>query len=145
MTGDPLTTSYDYDDDGNGTSLTSPNGYTTTYQYDHLGRLTMTTQPTITLFDGTTKAPTQAIQYDGEGNVVRTTDGNLAPTINSYDPLGRLVATTNPVSVTTLYTYTATAEQAVRDGQGNVTREQYDGAGRLITVTDPLTGTTGYQ
>jgi len=58
-----------------------------------------------------------------------------------------LVATTNPVSGTTLYTYTATEKVATRDPQGNVTASQYDPAGRLTLTTDPSNNTTqdGYD
>src|SRR5205085_2618107 len=52
---------------------------------------------------------------------------------------------TNAVQATTLYTYTATAQKAVRDARGNVTRYGYDAAGRLVSTTDPLTGTVQYQ
>jgi YD repeat-containing protein len=137
----PVTTTYGYDGDGNRISLTSPNGYTTTYSYDHLGRLVQTTQYTVSLVSGSS-APTQTQQYDGDGNVVRSVDGNGDVTLSAYDPLGRVISTTDPVSATTLYTYTATEQQAEQDGQGNVTRYAYDAASRLITTTDPLQGTT---
>ncbi len=65
-------------------------------------------------------------------------------TTSSYDPLGRQVSTTNPVSGTSITTYNATEQVAAQDAQGNVTRESYDAAGRLIQATDALTGTVGY-
>jgi len=92
--------------------------------------------------------PATAIQestgYDGDGNVARTTDAVGAVTTSSYDPLGRQVATTNPVSGTMLMTYTATEAVATQDMAGNVTRQSYDGAGRLVQASDALTGTTQY-
>src|SRR5205085_2074535 len=66
-------------------------------------------------------------------------------TTSSYDPLGRLVAVTTPISGTTLYTYTATAPQSVQDPVGNVSTQSYDAAGRLTKVQDPLTGTVQAQ
>ena len=55
------------------------------------------------------------------------------------------MATTNPVSGTTLYTYTAMLQTAVQDAQGNVTLSQYDPGGRLSQVQDVTGGTTTYQ
>jgi len=89
--------------------------------------------------------PTTAIRettsYDGDGNVVRTTDATGATTTSSYDPLGRQVNTTNPVSGTTVTTYTADELTATQDPQGNVTTPGYDAAGRPIQTTNPATGT----
>jgi len=89
--------------------------------------------------------PTTAIRettsYDGDGNVVRTTDATGATTTSSYDPLGRQVSTTNPVSGTTVTTYTADELTATQDPQGNVTTPGYDAAGRPIQTTNPATGT----
>ncbi len=150
----PAVTSYSYDLDGNRISSLSAIGnqvppaqqsqYTTTYSYDHLGRLTGTTLPQVTLVDGSSTHPVESTGYDGEGHAVRQVDGNGDVTISSYDPLGRLVGTTDPVQATTLYTYSATEQAAQQDAQGNVSAFAYDAAGRLITATDPLTGTTAY-
>ncbi len=82
--------------------------------------------------------------YDAEGNVVRTTDALGAVTSSSYDPLGRQISTTNPVSGTSITTYNATEQVSAQDAQGHVTSESYDAAGRLIQATDALTGTVHY-
>ncbi len=140
----PVTMTQGYDGDGNQTAVTSANGNTTTYAYDHLGRQIRTTLPAVKLYDNTTTTPVETTGYDGEGNVVATTDANNATTTSSYDPLGRQVATTNPVSGTLLMTYTATDLAATRDMAGNVSHDAYDGAGRLILASDPTTGTVGY-
>jgi YD repeat-containing protein len=108
----PVTTTYGYDGDGDQTSVTSANGKTTTSGYDHLGRPVTTTLPTVTLYTGATAAPTETTGYDGDGNVVRQVDGNGDVTLSSYDPLGRQVATTNPVGATTLITCSATCSVA---------------------------------
>jgi len=89
-------------------------------------------------------SPTEQTGYDADGNAVSATDGNGHTTTSSYDPLGRLVAETNPVSGTTLMTYTADELTAQQDPQGNVTGYGYDAAGRQIQATDPATGTTSY-
>jgi YD repeat-containing protein len=140
----PATTTQGYDGDGNQTSVVSANGNTTTSAYDHLGRPISTTLPPVKLYDNTTTTPVETTGYDGDGNTVRTTDALGAVTTSSYDPLGRQVATTNPVSGTMLMTYTATELAAPQDMAGNVSRDAYDGAGRLILASDPATGTVGY-
>jgi YD repeat-containing protein len=111
----PVTTTYGYDGDGDQTSVISANGKTTTSGYDHLGRPVTTTLPTVTLYTGATATPVQTTGYDGEGSLVRQVDGTGTVSVSSVDPLGRLVAQTNPISGTTLYTYTATVPTAVQD------------------------------
>ncbi len=85
--------------------------------------------------------PTQSTAYDGEGNVVQETDGKGDATVSSYDPLGRLVSQTNPVSGTSLMTYTAEELTAQQDPAGNVTGYGYDAAGRTVAQVNPMTGT----
>ncbi len=140
----PVTTSSSYDADGNSTSTTSANGNTTTYAYDQLGRQVRTTLPAVTLYDGTTQAPTMTSGYDGDGNAVRQTDAVGEGTTSAYDALGRVISTTNPVSGTSLTTYNATEQVAAQDAQGNVTTSRYDDAGRLVLTTDPTGGVTQY-
>jgi len=144
-TSGPVTTTYGYDGDGNQTGVTSANGNTTTTAFDHLGRQTSTTLPRVTLYDGSSATPTSSTGYDADGNVIRSSNANGETTSSSYDPWQRLVATTNPVSGTALYTYTATEQVATRDPQGNVTQSAYDAAGRLTQTTDPSNNTTQYQ
>jgi len=148
-TASAVTTSYTYDGDGNRQTQVSANGnasgaprsYTTSYGYDHLGRQTTTTVPAITLYNNTTTQPVQTTGYDAEGNVARTTDALGAVTTSSYDPEGRQVSMTNPVSGTSLMTYTASELAAQQDPQGNVTGYGYDAAGRQVQTTNPATGT----
>jgi len=146
----PATTTYAYDGDGNLTMATSPGGHQTRYAVDHLGRLVGTTQVGVALSTG---APAQDIStgigYDGDGNVVTTTDGTGAMTRFSYDALGRLASETSPLGATTRYGYTATHLRAAQNplGQGasdHVTRYNDDLADRPITTTDPLGVATGY-
>jgi len=152
QTATAVTTTYTYDGDGNRQTMVSANGnasaspasYTTSYGYDHLGRQTTTTLPAITLYNNTTTQPVQATSYDADGNVVRETDGKGDTTTSSYDPLGRLVAQTNPVSGTLFSVYNATELASQQDPQGNVTAYNYDAAGRTIGQADPLTGTVQY-
>ncbi len=85
--------------------------------------------------------PTQSTAYDGEGNVVQETNGKGDATVSSYDPLGHLISQTNPVSGTSLMTYTAEELTAQQDPAGNVTGYGYDAAGRTVAQVNPMTGT----
>jgi len=90
---------------------------------------------------GVPSAPAGTTTYDAAGNAVAETDANGHTTTSSYDPLDRLVSQTNPVSGTTLMTYTADELTAQSDPQGNVTGYAYDAAGRQVQTTNPATGT----
>jgi len=151
-TASAVTTTYTYDGDGNRQTMVSANGnasaspasYTTSYGYDHLGRQTVMTLPAITLYNNTTTQPVQTTGYDADGHMARETDGKGDTTLSSYDPLGRLIAETNPVSGTMFSVYNATELASQQDPQGNVTAYNYDAAGRTIGQADPLTGTVQY-
>ncbi len=82
----PVTTTYGYDGDGNQTGVTSANGATTTTAYDHLGRQVSTTLPQVTLYNGSSATPTDSTAYDGDGNVIRSSNANGETTTSSYDP-----------------------------------------------------------
>jgi len=136
------TTLFTPDLDGIPLYQTSPNGATAVFAHDNLGRLTQTTYPPVTLYTGQVVAPSTGIGYDGDGNVITGTDGANDLTQASYDPLGRVVALTNPVGATTLYTYSAIALLDRQDPAGHVVRYGYDAVGRPITITDPLSTTS---
>jgi len=148
-TNTPVTTATTYDGDGNAITSTSANGNTTTSSYDPLGRLVQTTDPVVPLWDNTTAAPKTTTTYDGDGNVVRTAQaidasGSPAATTSSYDPLGRMVLTTNPVSGTTALTYTAVRKSFDQDPAGNVTAYRYNAGGEVTHSIDPVSGTVDY-
>ncbi len=90
---------------------------------------------------GVPSAPAGTTTYDAVGNAVSSTDANGATTTSDYDPLGRLVAQTNPVGGAMRMTYTADELTAQSDPQGNVTAYGYDAAGRQVQMTNPVTGT----
>jgi len=92
----------------------------------------------------TTMAPTSSTRYDGDGHAVSTTDANGHTSLSAYDPLGRLVIQTNPISGTSIMTYSATELQQEQDEQGNVTTYAYDAAGQTTVRSDPISGTTQF-
>lgn len=85
-------------------------------------------------------SPTERTAYDALGNIASSTDANGNASTNSYDPLGRVVSQINPVSGTSLMTYTAGELTAQQDPQGNVGTYGYDAAGRQVQASNPVTG-----
>jgi len=95
----------------------------------------------------TVVTPIVTTSYNGDGEPTRQTDADGNTTTSLYDPLGRMVTQTNPLSGTAVMTYTATELTQQRDAQGNVTSYGYDNAGRQTLVSNPVTGTmrSGYD
>ncbi len=143
----PVTTTYGYDADGNQTTIFSANGNGNiiTSAYDHLGRLTQAGDSAVALYTGAIVTPTHTLGYDGDGNLVREVDGTGSVTTSSYDPLGRPVGVTNPLTGTMVMTYSATEKTGEQDYQGNVATYAYDPSGRVITANAPVSGTLHYQ
>lgn len=66
-------------------------------------------------------------------------------TIFTYDPLGRLLTTTDPLHRTTTLTYDSAGNVATsKDHLDRITAFEYDVKNRLKKVTDPLLGETVY-
>ncbi len=144
-TGSVITT-IGYDDDGDPIATTSPNGNHVVSAYDHLGRLVGTTRRGVALAPvlPATIDITTGVGYDGDGNVITTTDGAGDLTRHDYDALGRVVKTTNPAGATTLYTYSGPVLTDGQDTTGQTTHYDYDGADRVTGVSDPLQARTTY-
>jgi len=102
-----VTTTYQYDNDGNRTSVTDPNGHVTTYTMDAAGRTTSETNPV--------------------GSTTRTT----------YTRAGRTATTVTGAGATTSYRYDRRGDLIRRDAAGAIATFEYDAAQRLIAVTDP--------
>ncbi|MGW4465963.1 polymorphic toxin-type HINT domain-containing protein [Micromonospora sp. NPDC004704] len=155
---DRMTTRYAYDDSGNLTEVTSPTGTKSLFGYDAVGGLTRSTD-----------ASGVAVQYgyDHAGRQVRTSDslGRTSQRIFDalgqmssesdlksdgtvlrteryrYDPAGNLIASVDPLNVTTTYEYD-TANQLVKqiepvDPTTSITTTfGYDAAGNRSRYTD---------
>ncbi|MFA5115728.1 MAG: cysteine peptidase family C39 domain-containing protein, partial [Candidatus Omnitrophota bacterium] len=179
-------TEYDYDAFGNMTELTryvSGNPLTTYYEYnDHYNRLTKVTDPTgeMTVFtyedsppllgdsknyttmkkykpdnsllavetrtfdpmyriktvkDGLNNITTY--NYDEVGNLISVVDQNEHTTTYTYDPNVNVVLTeTDPLNNSTSYTYYKNGKLKTKtDANGNTTTYTYDAAGKLSLVT----------
>ncbi|MFD8915083.1 LamG-like jellyroll fold domain-containing protein [Streptomyces sp. NPDC059575] len=163
---------WEYDSEGNQTSVTTPGGKTTRYLYDQMGDLAQVTDP-----DGSITHAT----YDAAGDELSATDATGAQTQATYDFLGRrltqstlerypstrtltshysyavtsgnpygahLSSVTSPGGVSTSYGYDRAGETtSITDGAGNTTRYGYDFEGNRskTTLPDNTYSTTDYN
>ncbi len=111
---------YTYDDVGNRTGMTDPDGGVTSYQYDANNRLTSLSNP----FGETT-----TFTYDNAGRITRLDQANGSYSLYHYDDADRLDS---------LVTYSS--------GGGVIDRFSYtyDSTGNRLSMTD-LTGTHHYR
>ncbi|SDO66699.1 RHS repeat-associated core domain-containing protein [Nakamurella panacisegetis] len=114
-----------------GTSFPQVN-YTTTNTYDDAGNLTAQTTP-----EGKTSTGT----YDAAGDQLTFVDPAGHTTTNTYDLAGRTVTTTNPDGIVTTNTYNLVgALTATAVAHGNTTATTgitYDAKSRPTTITSP--------
>lgn len=134
-------TSYNYDNAGQLTKVTLPDGSFLSYTYDDAHRLT-----------GISDSLGNAISYtlDAMGNrtreEVRDPANNLARTRSRvYNSLNRLFQGLGAQSQTTEYAYDDQGNVlTVKDPLNHTTSNQYDALNRLRQVTDPGLGVTQY-
>lgn len=131
--------SYRYDSSNRVTSAAGIDIPQTSYVYDSNGNLTETTIGSNTLTNIRTLNT-----YNSLGQLLTTqTDSSL--TTFEYDPLGRLVKTTNPNGEVSEFGYdTAGNRLWEKDATGLVTQYEYDVAGRLSKQIDPAGAATLY-
>lgn len=125
-------TSSTYDQRGLLTSSTDELGRVTTYTNDQLGRLIRATSPSVPVEqDGgtpTTATPTVLNGYNTFDEVVNASDERSNIRKNTYDKLGRIVASIQP---------SYRAPGALTPTQA-VTTAKYDAAGNIVEQTDAL-------
>lgn len=126
---------YEYDADGNRTSVSDPDKRVTTFTYDALSRLTKQVEPV-----SATESITTSFGYDVQGRRTRYTDGRQNSTIYSYNTLGLLESTVepstgqhpNPVDRTWTTSYNAAGDPLVQRAPGGVVIERaFDALGQL--------------
>ncbi|HCC07105.1 MAG TPA: hypothetical protein DEP72_02915, partial [Clostridiales bacterium] len=111
-----LITTYKYDNNGNLTTVTTPNGVTTTNAYDVLDRVTSQSQPGVDENANVVTITTSAT-YNWEDKPLTTTDANGNVTTYKYSPIGNL--------------------QTVADAKNGITAYYYDIVGRKIAEVSP--------
>jgi RHS repeat-associated protein len=147
-------TSFDYDQDGNLTSVTDPRGFTTIYEYDFLGRKTKETTPDPDGSTGSLVPLVTQFEYDGAGNLRfqiaaggASRDDVAYTTEHTYDALNRRTATILPdpdgsslplARPRTEWTFDASGRPwQTKDARGGVTTTTYRSTDRVFRVTAP--------
>ncbi|MEV5378613.1 DUF6531 domain-containing protein [Streptomyces nondiastaticus] len=133
---DPLgrTTHYAYDEAGNLTRVTLPDGSTASATYNDLCRPVEVTEP-----GGATWRHT----YDDRGNLLTTTDPADEVTGYTYDDHGHLTSVTDALGYTARVACDSAGRPiAVTDRRGCSTTVRRDVFGRIVEVTDPLGSVT---
>jgi RHS repeat-associated protein len=136
------TTRYQYAATGQLSQLTLPNGSTLQFGYDAAHRLTDLTDAlgnhTHYTLDGAGNR-TQVQLFSPTGSLVRSVS-------HAYDPLGRLISTTDANQDTTAFSNDNNSNVvAVTDALGRTTSIGYDALNRPVSTTDPLGNVTSVQ
>jgi RHS repeat-associated protein len=156
-----LTTTWQYNQDGQPVSMTSPRGnvsgatpanYTTSYGYDLAGQLVTQTEPSVSVQDYVNQAATAATPvttggYDTFGDLTQVKDPNQGVTSATYDGGGHVTSVTSPsytppggsaITATTAYGYDEVGDLTrVTDAKNNVACYTYDALGDVTSETTP--------
>lgn len=133
VNGKILTTSYEYDEQGNTTLVTTPEEGSVRFAYDKEGNV-------LSMTDA--MGNTQYMAYDKEGNLTESTDREGNVTTYTYDKQNRKTSETNSIGTKTEYVYDAfdnvLEEKVTADGKTVTKKNVYDGAGRLTEAGNEL-------
>jgi RHS repeat-associated protein len=123
----PVTT-YQYNTDGQETSITDSDGNTTFYQYNSMGEQ---------VSELNAAGSTWTTQYDPNGNVISTTDADGRTIDYTYNKLGE-VTSENWVGgdYTITYTYNTQGELTEVSDPDSTTNYTYNSSGQLTTTTN---------
>jgi len=130
---DATQVSYTYDNNGNRTEMTDPNG-SSSFTYDGLNRLRSTTDSfgKVVQYD-----------YDPVGNRTGLTYPDSKQVTYGYDTSNRLTTITDWDSRATAYTYDGLRIETVTYPSGVVETRGYDDAGRLTSLDTEDSSTSG--
>ena len=129
-----VTTTFDYDNNGNQTTTNAPLSRNSTSLYDELNRLKQITDPAsgVTLFG-----------YDANDNLTSVTDPRSQVTSYTYSGFGELKAQTSPDTGLTTNTYDSGGNlDTSTDSRGAITDYGYDAANRVTSASFTLSGAT---
>ena len=130
------TTTYEHDNRGNITKITTASGSDTTMSYTTEGLLQSRTDPT---------GLTTGFTYDANGNMLTSTDGPGRTTSMSYDAMSHLIRVVDPSGAVTAYSYDKQGNRnSQTDANGQTTTYSYNFRGEVTESRDALGGTTGY-
>ena len=131
--GATITTSTEYDDQGNVEATIDGNGNRTEYQYDERNRRIETTYAVGSAVEATTHT-----EYDDNSNVKKFIDERTHDWISTYTVRNQLLTSTNPEGNATAYTYTAdTLVATVTNANSHVTTTSYYACcARIEKITD---------
>lgn len=131
-------TKYEYDAYGNRTAEVAPTGRRTEMTYDSTGRMLSVVDPRGTVAGANKDAYRTRYTYDQMSQIVETLQpGQAQPSRVTYDELGNIVISTDPLSNSSRYTYDKASRLVeVKDPIGNVTATAYSAGGRRVAVTD---------
>jgi RHS repeat-associated protein len=143
------TTKYAYDEDGNLTSVTDPEGNTAGFAYDALGDVVSQTDPQLT---GQSAPGVWTYTYDADGEQLSATSPTGAQTQATYDDFGDQATATQDIRTssgtqydTTDYTYDYLGDPlTITTPDGSVTTDTYDHLGELTSTADAYGDTTSY-
>ena len=163
------TTLSTYSATGDLTSTTSPQGRKSTFTYDGIGRQLTAVAPKGNVTGANPALFTTTSTYDGAGRVLSTSVATATTPLvssNTYDPDGRTLTGTDPLSRVTTTGYDLAGEPVLLtrpdgstqastywpdgalktqvDGKNNTTTYAEDALGRVVSVTDPLNRATLY-
>lgn len=125
-----------YNNAGQPTETTAPNGAVTRYSYDNQGNHTAVTNA----LNHTSKT----LEYDAAGRALKTQDENGLITTNVYDVAGRLSSSTSN-GQTTSYAYDVAGRQTKTTyPDGSISQTVYDAAGNTASTTDAQGTSTSY-
>lgn len=128
-------TQYNYDDNGNQTSITDPLSRNTTQSYDALNRLLEVIDPV-----NGSAAPTK-YEYDVQDNLTKVTDPKNLATNYVYNGFNELTSQISPDTGTTGFTYDAVGNMLTKtDARGVTSTYTYDALNRVGTIAHPAFG-----
>ncbi len=135
------TTAFTYDDSGQVTRITRPDGSVLAYEYDDAQRVVAVSNGRNERIEYTLNAAgnrlSETVKSD-TGNIVRTQT-------RTFDSLNRILTQVGGAAQTTTYSYDANGNRLViTDPLTNQTQQAYDALNRLISVTDAATNTATY-
>ncbi|NEQ48277.1 MAG: hypothetical protein F6K00_33980 [Leptolyngbya sp. SIOISBB] len=128
---------FEYDEMGNQTAVVDANNNRTETVYDPMNRAVQTTEADPDGAAGPLTSPVTAQTYDNMGRLIATTDAIGRQTQYVYDARGRLTVTILPDGTEQVTRYDFDNNPTGRtDANGETTRSLYDARGRLAAMID---------